>query len=430
MKRTDARSDEGAILLLVLGFLAFFGIVAVALLAQSGSSLKSGNAVQTFGKKVYSADSGIDFGIEALRTDATLCPDDKAPETTITTSLVVDNQVAPVTVKCRTSTAGSSGGWRGFGIITTSTDADSLQLKSGPDKTISGAVFVNGGITGAKDLKVENANYYQSSTRPCSGKATATPAPPYGKICSASLPVLDATPPAPAGPTNPAPDTTTRPGCTIFRPGTYTTQPALGNNNYFKSGVYYFNDVGAWTIEKATVVGGTRGGETSELTLPCYDEPTPNGDGVEFVLQGTSRMIVGNKGKVELFSRRPTAPDGTPGTSLFVVGSPPGGSALDQTNGNPQAVFHGAVYAKDAEVGTNAVGGVSFWMLNGVVASKLLLQSSGDGLKVSTEGGASSRTVVLTSEVPVGSGERLVKATAVLSIATDRTVTVLSRRSE
>ncbi|MCU1671980.1 MAG: hypothetical protein JWN77_93 [Frankiales bacterium] len=428
-RNLDSRSDDGVILVITLAFLAFFGLVAVALLAQGGAGLRSTGAVGELGKKLYSADGAVDLGIEAVQADQTLCPDLAAGERTISPSVVVDGDANPVALTCRTLDNGSSGGWQGYGIVTTSSATDSLQTQSGADKTVTAPIFNAGGISGVKDVLVSGANYFQAGTT-CTGSASASPSPPYGVLCGRPAPLLNATLPAVPPATNPAPDTLTRPGCTIFSPGVYTSPPVLGDNNYFKSGVYYFNDVGTWNIAKQSVVGGTSGGEASELALPCYNELAPNGSGVEFVLRGNSTMSVSNQATVELFSRRPNSADGSPGISLYVEGSRTA-AALTQTNGNARFVIHGTLYSPDAEVLTNATGSVSFWVLNGIVAKKFRLQSTGDALKITTTATPSGRRVLITATATGSAGARSVMANAVVDIAGDaaHTISLVSRRT-
>jgi hypothetical protein len=426
----DDRDDEGAVLVLVLAFLAAVGVVTLALLSQSGVGVKSTVIVADFGKKVYSADSALDVALEAVQNDTTLCPDISATPASITTSLKVDTGIDDVKVTCKT-TAGSAGGYKGYSIITTDgTSATSLATQSGPSKMITGPVFVAGGTDLKRALVISGGNYTQART-PCTDAGSVQVTAPYSLICNSSrpTPTLDAIAPAVPGVVNPAPDTTTKPGCSIFSPGRYTTKPALDpNRNYFKSGVYYFDFAGVWDINKTSVVGGTAGSETTNLDAPCLQETTPNGDGVTWVFRGSSALTVSNQSHVELFSRHPVSPDGTPDVSVFVQGTRVG-SSIDQTNGNPQVVFHGLVYSPDASVGTNATGGVSFYMLNGVVASRLLLQSTSDGLLVSTSGGATARNIVLEATASKGTDARDVVARVVGSVQPDGTLKVLSRWS-
>lgn len=415
-------------LVLVLAFLAVFGVVTLALLSQTDVAVRSTSAVEDLGDKVYSADSALDVALEALQNDATLCPEASATAVEITDSLVVDDGVDPVSVTCRT-TAGSAGGYRGYSVLTTDgSSPTSLATQSGPAKTITGNVFVAGGVDLKRQVEVVGGNFVQAGS-PCAAPGTEVDVnPPYALLCGPRpTPVLDAVPPAVPSALNPAPDTTSVPGCHVFSPGRYTSKPALHpDRNYFRSGVYYFDFAGAWNIDKTSVVGGTAEGETTYLDAPCLNEASPDGAGVTWVLRGTAALTIDNGATVELYSRRPTAPDGTPQLSVVVEGTR-SGPALDQLTGNPRAVFHGLVYSPQASVGTNATGGVSFYMLNGVVASRLLLQSTGDGLLVGSSQGASVRTVVLEATASKGADGRTVVARAVGTVAPDGSLTVQSR---
>lgn len=429
---TDQNREEGAVLVLVLAFLGAIGLITLALLSQTGVAVKNTVVVSDFGKKVYSADSAIDVALEAIQNDSTLCPEKSATPATITAGLSVDAGINPVTVTCKT-TAGSSGGYRGYSIVTTNrVSATSLATQSSGSKKIGGSVFVGGGSDLKKTVEVTGGNYIQAGT-PCPTLGTDVQVTsPYALVCDSlrPTPALSAVAPAVPATLDPAPDTVSVPGCSIFSPGRYTSQPTLNTNrNYFKSGVYYFDFLGTWNIDKTSVVGGTAGTETTNLDAPCLLEAAPNGNGVTWVFRGSSALTVSNMAHVELFSRRPPASDGTPQVSVFVEGTRVG-SAIDQLNGNPKVVFHGLVYSPQADVGTNATGTVSFYMLNGVVASRLLLQSVGDGLLVSTGEGASTRSIVLEATASKGSDPRTVVARAVGSVQPDGTLKVLSRWSK
>lgn len=437
-RSANGRADDGAVLVLVLAFLAGIGVVTLALLSQTGAGVRSTTVIADFGKKLYSADSALDVALEALQNDPTLCPDKPvtAGQTTdITSSLAVDSGIDAVKVTCRT-TAGSSGGYKGYSIVTTDDTvlADGktvvgLSTQSSGSKKVNGSVFVAGSTDLKKPVELTRGNYVQAGT-PCPAAADVTVVAPFIEVCSPrATPTLDAIAPAVPGATNPAPDITTVPGCSIFSPGRYTTQPVLNPlRNYFKSGVYYFDFAGNWDIRQTSVVGGTAGSEFTYLDAPCLLESMSNGDGVEWVFRGTSTLTVSNSARVELFSRRPTSPtvDGTRGVSIFVQGTRTT-SSLDQLNGNPKAIFHGLVYSPQASVGTNATGTVSLYMLNGVVASRLLLQSVGEGLLVSTSEGESVRSVVLEATARKGSDGRSVVARAVCTVEPDGTLKVLSR---
>ena len=426
---TQRKNDEGAVLILVLAFLSAVGVVVLALLTQVEVGVKSTSVISDFGKKVYSADSGLDVALEAIQTDATLCPETSTTHSVITSGLVVDAGIDPVTVTCKT-TSGSAGGFGGYSVVTTdATSATSLATQSSGSKKVRGSVFVAGRSDLNKLVEVSNGNFVQA-TAPCPAAGTeVVVATPYRLICQPRpTPTASVVAPAVPAAVNPAPDTTTVPGCSIFSPGRYTNKPVLSTNrNYFRSGVYYFDFAGPWNIDKTSVVGGTAGSETTNLDAPCLPEGSPNGDGVTWVFRGTATLTVSNSARVELFSRRPLTPDGTPKVSILVQGTRVGAS-IDQVTGDAKVVLHGLLHSPQASIITNAVGTVSFYALNGVVASTLLLQSVGEGLLVNTSEGSTTRTFVLEATAVKGS-ERHVVARAVGSVQPAGTLLVQSRWS-
>src|SRR4051812_6918041 len=103
MRRIRLRSDEGATLLLALIFMAVFAIILSALIPAVASGLTNSTVVRDFDARVYVADSGLDYAIQQLRWDSSLCPDstDQTPTTFAAPS--IDSRVtSTVTASCRT----------------------------------------------------------------------------------------------------------------------------------------------------------------------------------------------------------------------------------------------------------------------------------------------------------------------------------------
>jgi hypothetical protein len=383
---------------------------------------------------MYAADAAIEWGIQKLKLDPTVCT---AHGGTVTIPNVPTFNGRTVTLKC-TPTFGDDLGAGGWAVITTGT----LSRQSGGDPTITGPVFATGDISFAGsggNLKVVNGNVVDSYGS-CAGHSqpgglVVTPSPPYGWSCTtASAPdpahVLPSTVPAAA------PAAVTVGGCKVFSPGKYTAPPALGNDNFFVSGVYYFENIGQWTIPNNThVIGGTPVSPGYDLspTLPgaCSGVSDLSGTGatgygVEWVFGGTtnpSRLQVMNNTAVELFSRLPAAGDSaTPNISIIAVPpSPPAGwitlstgtLLLDVTTGGAGFSAHGLVYARDADINLFASQGTTARMQNGVVARNLALQASnvGSGLAISIDTADQARTVLLTA-TGASSGEADVVADA------------------
>ena len=73
MRRVDLQDDEGATLVLVLVFLAVFGVLISLVLGQTDTSLKRTLVTRENEIKVYAADAGIEAGLVNLRNDDTAC---------------------------------------------------------------------------------------------------------------------------------------------------------------------------------------------------------------------------------------------------------------------------------------------------------------------------------------------------------------------
>ncbi len=264
MFKPHTQSEDGASLVVVLIFISLFGLILASLLTEGSASFGFSNTVADHESKVYAADAGVSFGIQQLRQNNEICPGvgmGSGPGPTVPGISVNGSSVS---VSCN-PTEGSTVGAAGFAVITTSSDpANSLTLNlTGPGPTIGGAVFVNGGITlGGSALPVQGDFYQRDPGSGCSGLNSPLigVSPPYSRSCApfnwtAVKPAHDA--PDTTGLTARLPNGDGGNSCRVFQPGVYSQAPALVNQNYFASGVYYFTFPGQWTIG-STVIGGQR----------------------------------------------------------------------------------------------------------------------------------------------------------------------------
>src|SRR4051812_8284605 len=148
----EQRGDQGASLVIVLAFLAVFGVLVVLLLGQTTTSFGRTLVSRTYNEKSFAADAGVDAAITRLRADDTLCP--KAGATGALTPLSVNSKT--VTVTCRTI-SGSSAGAGGYALITTDPGGSSFDTQSGGggEKRIIGSVY-SSGFTNSVDVFVKN----------------------------------------------------------------------------------------------------------------------------------------------------------------------------------------------------------------------------------------------------------------------------------
>ena len=147
---------------------------------------------------------------------------------------------------------------------------------------------------------------------------------------------------------DPIPDTS---GCKVFGPGVYSSPPVLGTNNYFRSGVYRFNNIGLLDLTgKEVLTFGNRAvaGFPAVDNGPCdYARGTdPDKSGATLYIEGDTRFhMKSNPSGVDISGRlinnRPIA--------LHVLNTSlnPNSAGLFETdNGNGRdAAFHGGFWA-------------------------------------------------------------------------------------
>jgi hypothetical protein len=264
MHRTHKRDEQGATLIIVLVFITVFGLILAGLLTQGDASLQYTNTVSAHEAKVYAADAGVSAVIQQLRQNNERCP---APGTT-------GPPIPPLTINGRTvnvtcsTLSGATVGAAGYAVITTLNGPNSLLLDPAVSKHITGPVYINGQVGWGPGLQVTDGNFYQGAngttcTTPTSSQlsfvtATGAPEPQYGYYCTPiPLPNPPHNPPTVIPSTAPNNPPRRADGCQVWYPGLYTSPPALvPGDNYFASGVYYFNFNGSWDIKQSTVYGG------------------------------------------------------------------------------------------------------------------------------------------------------------------------------
>jgi hypothetical protein len=82
-ERTERRDEGGEILVLVLAALIVLGILAGALAALASPSLTHATVIRNVSDTVATADSGIEYGIQSLKTAPTQCQGPLPPAPTI-----------------------------------------------------------------------------------------------------------------------------------------------------------------------------------------------------------------------------------------------------------------------------------------------------------------------------------------------------------
>jgi Tfp pilus assembly protein PilX len=469
----DASDERGATLVISLVFMVVFSIILAAVFTNAGANFRNTTVVRNTQDKTYSADSAIDWALQRIRNDDTICPNTHAGVVEMG-GVPAFNGVTP-TVTCEVL-SGSVTGASGFAIVTVSDDTPSL-LTEGPGttKNVNGPVWSSGIDDDVDEIAVTNGDVYERNdgAATCSSdddqpaKLTINPFPPYAYHCDGSNSADDilasiphAAPPESLASASPqSEDGNGDDDCRVFSPGRYTSLD-LADDNYFRSGVYFFDDVGTISVRGRQVVGGAADPDEVSTTLltPCATDasvitsPAVSGTGVKFILGGSSKLEVRNpSGRIELFARHGGDPDdeGQQDLSLqTATGSAaewPGvwqGKLSDLTDSDavitleqgatPRMMMHGGVFVPNALVDLDPTNHAKAYLLGGIVAGKLVLRNEAtvDSLKIAITTGIGARQIRIIAKAS-GSGERQMVSTLVGSITNDadRTINVASWRT-
>jgi Tfp pilus assembly protein PilX len=466
--RTD---DGGAILVIVLLFVLVVSLLVTAIADQTRASI--GNALIVRGQqtKVYAADAGIEYGISALRADYSLCPDSAHPADLPTQT--IDGR--SVDVHCDTVT-GTSSGLRGNAIITLDRTAPSLATQSGGGgvKEIGGSIY-SSWLDDSIQLTVKDGSVREQRASGAATSCSTDADKPSGLTFTAPLVygyrcTTDAAPDPgftlPTSPVAPAPPQDVVGTCTTFFPGRYGTAGSpstlpLTAQNYFVSGVYYFESVTLDFNGGKTGVAGRMGPGDTNINgdTPCSNDSAgaavglpATTAGAKFILGGSSRIHVGNSpgDHLEIFSRQfGAATEGSQEVSVISVTSAnltgagsgfvasslgPSDAIVGVDSGDkPQLVVHGAIDVANALVDFNATNASEAQLRDGVRAMRFKLQSSASasGLNVGVKARPDKRVLRITATAKGAAGEKPIVAQAVIELQNDASHTggILSWRT-
>lgn len=446
--RRRRHPDTGSILPMVLVMTVVLSAIVVGLATHVTTGLRYSTIVEDRADRLAAADGGLRYGVERLQLQAYAGCFTSLGEAgyKIPFPAVVNGSTVEVT--CRKAGAGF-GDVQGWAVIITGQDvpADQPLLLSqggaGKQKLLGGPVYVSRTQAAAFDLKspveIEDGDlWYSDTTAKCDNVEDDPPGKPdnltfkpilRGMLCldrpwdqlftapTVSIPTGAA--PAPVVDAN---------GCTVFSPGKFTSQPALGAANYFKSGEYYFEDV-PLEIEQTVVAGWADFaglGDQQFVSNPkCEqavfdDRNSGSKPGATWYLGGTSSIYI-NKGKLEITRRL----QGKSVVSLQALDSNGPGykrsslawnaDILSTKSGSPSQdmVLHGLAWAPRATLTFGNVTNVADGqLLGGAAFARIDLQSSASASNfvIRVESGPIPVTVVLDAKATKGAGSTTMRA--------------------
>lgn len=435
--------DRGAALPLVLGFVVLVSAITVALLGQAAANMRNTRVAKDHQTKVYATSSALDWAIQQLRSDPTICPTEGSSGTLTYPSS--DSRVH-VTIEC-TATEGGAVGAAGWSVFTTGGAGVTIETQSGAGsgaKRIAGPVYNSGGWDLSADLTVADGFVRQASSGSgCPAQPSRLRSDPGGRAgfysCGPSIPT-----PAPVRSVDELvsgasfdlnPPYETIGACRVFSPGRYTVAPELsGGTNYFRPGVYVLDNVEMPIARQGASVPVAIAGVPTEGPLPSALNGCPGvapvRNGVVFLLGGRGAISV-DRAHLEIHPYYPNGPDGRPTQSIYQLQSPlsdvvtdvpTGHVALRTSNGQGQElIVHGNVHVASSAVVLTGTGiGHDIQLLGGVVSRSLTIQASANinSFQIAHTDDASARVVDIAVEVTLRNGADLPIGRPVRGVAT------------
>lgn len=470
--------DGGSILPIVLVLTVVMSIVVVALADYASTTLRYGQVVERSADRLATVKGATENALEDLARGTSACTQTalagNAGGYTYTLGDTI-NGIAP-SINCEVI-GGSINVVDTFAVILTGAGGQTGPLltvtnggnSANAQKVFEGPVYMARPPTpvGANPTLAFNATltiqqgdlWYSSASCPSPAvqipsELTITPAG-YGPKCrtepwttlfqgrrppepnvesSSAFPNRSENPPAPDGL-----------GCRVWSPGRYDDAPELPNQsyNYFRSGDYYFEDIGEWDIQNAYVLFGYPG-----ATGPSIDGPGPqdtfannpcrnawnegNQTGAALYMGGDSRITVRSGATLEVSGRT----HGTYNVGLQALEDNGDDSdvtgnqriVLVESGGNKQLSIQGLVWAPGAGFEFDLISNDAVAALTGgAVVAELAAGASANAnnfvVSVDTQPSTSRLQITATASNSVETEMR-----TILDYRTDRQYAVLSRR--
>lgn len=470
------RDDRGVILPLTLVIVIVLGAVIVAVATYASATLRYGQVVEESADRLAAANGAMDNALEALDRNASLCALTTLANATggyeydllsPTAAVSTINGVNP-RVRCRTI-GGAVTGVEEFALILTGDPGTgarggailNIDGSTTPRKVVNGPVFMAtrpvepSTIALDAPLTIQDGDlWYGRPTCPAPDVSVPLfPAGPhdllinpagYGIRCiqtpdweslfAAARPSEAAVASGLGAPATPTVDSA---GCTVFSPGRYTSAPTLGDYNYFRSGNYYFENVGNWTLANSYALFGWPGatgpgipgkGNDTIGSNPCVGAWESDGDqgGATVFLGGNSRITIGANGALEVSGRDQAGQFvavhalETAGVPSIVHGDDPVGLPFPTrliaigSGGNKQISIQGLLWAPFASIEFDNVSNEAVAALTGgAVVGEVFLQApaSATNFLVGRGGTPADRRLEITSTaVSANGGETSVRA--------------------
>lgn len=416
-----ATRDRGAVLPMVLVVSLVLGAVVVAVATYTTTALRYGQVVEAQAGRLAAAQGAMDDALEQLSVRSSVCSTQAGAGAGVNVDFPETINGASVTVNCRIATGEvPSGDFFALGVTGEGAPANSspiFRFTLGGKPEIGGPVYVQSPsrTTFSQPTTIVEGDLWHPDSV-CPGSKL------YDRS-SVNIPGLNFDPntrgiycinqdwadlAGPVPPVQEPPPLVDPPhelvgSCRVFQPGRYTTPPNLGNNNYFMSGIYHFDDLGVITLQGRKVTMGHRPLEG----FPVIDNTACNqvrmgavpafgmldtGEGATLYTTGSTAFNSRSNSGLEISGRK------LPGTQrsigLQVIGNGPGYSnpLLSSDNGaQKELAVWGQLWAPYSAV------------VFGTVPAQKAAALRGGAWLARFEGGVSAASVGFVIEVPTDS---------------------------
>lgn len=478
-------TDRGSILIIVLVVSVVLSVVVVSLATYAATTLRYGQVVEESADRLTASDGGMDHVLEDLERRSSGCDSGLGGGAGgYQYAFAAVNGLNPV-INCRiiggnaslidsyavvmtgangqtgpmlhiTNGGGSPQAIKIFeGRVymaakpsATTTDFNAnLTIKDGDLWYSDGSCPQNGTVTDLKNDPIVGPSLSRLSFVP-TGRSTKCFIEPWADIFGTKRP----DPPTSGQLDNPAlfpvrtGPTVDIHGCSVWLPGRYNQKPlfANGSYNFFRSGNYFFNNVGTINVEAAYVLAGYPGvsgpsvvgtgpGDTAN-TNPCRFEWS-NGDtsGATFYMGGSSAIEVKQNGSLEISGKR----QGDHFVGLQALDAVPYASSLSGDSrillavqgSNKELSVQGTVWAPNSGVGFDTLANDAVGALTaGAVVSELRAgaAANANGLLITVDAQPGEAQLLITSTAT--NGGTTVTRTIADYRPTDGAIAVVSRR--
>ena len=389
--------------------------MVIAVTTYVTADLRYARVVEDRADRLAAADGGLRFGVEKLRNFQTLCATAAGTGGGVTTVFPPVINGATTAVTCRRVGEAISD-VQGWGVVVTASgvpQGQSIFSTSGAGqsdniKTFSGPVYV--ADPSRMDLNslmtIKDGDLWYSASdcdnAPAisvinSGDLRFEPDFFRGPLCtektwSGGLFTAPTGSTPPVSPVNPPVVNTS--SCRVFEPGKYTSI-SLAQNNYFKAGLYYFENT-SMVLQGQTVIAGFPDGagdspklvNTNCAAEQAFDKQTVKAaggtGGATFYMGGSSHLEIRSNAGLEIFRRRVNETYlsvfalGSSGTNYIASTLVWNNWLLETKSGsNNDVAIHGLMWAPRAGASlgniTNAANGQ---LLGGIVVARLDTQAS------------------------------------------------------